>query len=142
MEFSKKSGKKSCESVSVQGVCSITGNLSSEEGFIGDSLSVKELCVDTMEIKGTVSCVNMECNDEVICTGNVLIAEGLTGTGSLSSKMTVCGEYSLLDNTSEVFIADTLEMEQPTISSPQLDKPSIDIEEWKLKAKRQSPAVF
>lgn len=135
-------GNCSCESVSVQGVCSITGNLSSEEGFIGDSLSVKELCVDTMEIKGTVSCVNMECNDEVFCTGNVLIAEGLTGTGSLSSKMTVCGEYSLLDNTSGVFIADTLEMEKPTISSPQLDKPSIDIEEWKLKAKRQSPAVF
>lgn len=135
-------GNCSCESVSVQGVCSITGNLSSEEGFIGDALTVKELCVDAMEIKGTVSCVNMECNDEVICTGNVLIAEGLTGTGSLSSKMTVCGEYSLLDNTSGVFIADTLEMEKATISSPQLERPSIDIEEWKLKAKRQSPAVF
>ena len=135
-------GNCSCESVSVQGVCSITGNLSSEEGFIGDALTVKELCVDVMEIKGTVSCVNMECNDEVICTGNILIAEGLTGTGSLSSKMTVCGEYSLLDNTSGVFIADTLEMEKPTISSPQLERTSIDIEEWKLKAKRQSPAVF
>ena len=135
-------GNCSCESVSVQGVCSITGNLSSEEGFIGDALTVKELCVDAMEIKGTVSCVNMECNDEVICTGNVLIAEGLTGTGSLSSKMTVCGEYSLLDNTSGVFIADTLEMEKPTLSSPQLEKSSIDIEEWKVKAKKQSPAVF
>ena len=84
----------------------------------------------------------MECNDDVTCTGNVLIAEGLTGTGSLSSKMTVCGEYSLLDNTSGVFIADTLEMEKPTISSPQAERDSIDIEEWKVKAKRQSPAVF
>lgn len=135
-------GNCSCERVSVQGTCSIIGNLSSEEGFIGDALTVKELCVDTLEINGSLSCVNMECNDDVTCTGNVLIAEGLTGTGALSSKMTVCGEYSLLDNTSGVFIADTLEMEKPTISSPQAERDSIDIEEWKVKAKRQSPAVF
>ena len=45
-------------------------------------MTVKELCADTVEIRGAVTCTNMECNDEVICTGNVLIAEGLTGTGS------------------------------------------------------------
>lgn len=135
-------GNCNCESISVLGTCSIIGDLSSEEGFIGDALTVKELCVDTMEIKGPVSCVNMECNDDVTCMGNVLIAEGLTGTGALSSKMTVCGEYSLLDNTSGVFIADTLEMEKPTISSPQADRTRIDIEAWREKAKHQSPAMF
>ena len=135
-------GDCNCQTIAVQGACSVEGSLSIVEGFVGDALTVKELCADTIEIRGTVTCINMECNDEVICTGNVLIAEGLSGMGSLSSKMTVCGEYSLLDNTSGVFIADTLEMEKPTISSPQLERPSIDIEEWKLKAKRQSPAVF
>ncbi|MGO5266801.1 hypothetical protein ACTQ1M_14175 [Thermoguttaceae bacterium LCP21S3_D1] len=135
-------GDCNCQTIAVQGACSVEGSLSIAEGFVGDALTVKELCADTIEIRGTVTCINMECNDEVICTGNVLIAEGLSGMGSLSSKMTVCGEYSLLDNTSGVFIADTLEMEKPTISSPQLERPSIDIEEWKLKAKRQSPAVF
>lgn len=135
-------GDCNCQTIAVQGACSVEGSLSIVEGFVGDALTVKELCADTIEIRGTVTCINMECNDDVICTGNVLIAEGLSGMGSLSSKMTVCGEYSLLDNTSGVFIADTLEMEKPTISSPQLERPSIDIEEWKLKAKRQSPAVF
>ena len=135
-------GDCNCQTIAVQGACSVEGNLTIVEGFVGDSLTVKELCADTVEIRGAVTCTNMECNDEVICTGSVLIAEGLTGTGSLSSKMTVCGEYSLLDNTSGVFIADTLEMEKPTLSSPQLEKSSIDIEEWKLKAKKQSPAVF
>lgn len=135
-------GDCNCQTIAVQGACSVEGSLSIVEGYVGDALTVKELCADTIEIRGTLTCINMECNDEVICTGNVLIAEGLSGMGSLSSKMTVCGEYSLLDNTSGVFIADTLEMEKPTISSPQLERPSIDIEEWKLKAKRQSPAVF
>lgn len=135
-------GDCNCQSMAVQGTCSVEGGLTIVEGFVGDTLTVKELCADTIEIRGTVTCINMECNDEVICTGNVLIAEGLSGMGSLSSKMTVCGEYSLLDNTSGVFIADTLEMEKPTISSPQLESPTIDIEEWKVKAKRQSPAVF
>lgn len=101
-------GDCNCQSMVVQGTCSVDGGLTVVEGFVGDTLSVKELCADTIEIRGTVTCINMECNDEVICTGNALIAEGLTGTGSLSSKMTVCGEYSLLDNTSGVFIADTL----------------------------------
>ena len=135
-------GDCNCQSMAVQGTCSVEGGLTIVEGFVGDTLTVKELCADTIEIRGTVTCINMECNDEVICTGNVLSAEGGSGMGSLSSKMTVCGEYSLLDNTSGVFIADTLEMEKPTISSPQLESPTIDIEEWKVKAKRQSPAVF
>lgn len=39
-------------------------------------------------------------------------------------------------------MVDVLEMEMPTISSPQPEKPSVDIEEWKVKAKRQSTAVF
>lgn len=135
-------GDCNCQTIAVQGACSVEGSLSIVEGFVGDALTVKELCADTIEIRGTVTCINMECNDEVICTGNVLIAEGLSGMGSLSSKMTVCGEYSLLDNTSGVFIADTLEMEKPTISSPQVERDLIDIEEWKEKAKRQSPARF
>lgn len=135
-------GNCNCETISVQGTCLVEGNLTVVEGLVGDALAVNELCADTMEIRGTVFCINMECNDDVICTGNVLVAEGLTGTGSLSSKMTVCGEYSLLDNISGVIIADTLEMENPTISSPKEETSTINVEEWKMKANRQSPQVF
>jgi len=135
-------GNCNCEIISIQGSCFITGNLSSEEGFVGDALTGKELCVDMLEVRGSIACVNMECNDDVICTGNVLISEGLTGMGALSSKMTVCGEYSLLENTSGVFIADTLEMEKSTISSSKEDRDVVDIEVWREKAKKQTPQIF
>lgn len=107
-------GECCCEEIAVQGACFIDGNMTAERGFIGDSLTANEICIESLEIKGTVLCLNMECNDEVICEKNVLVAEGLTGEGSLSSNMIMCGEYSLLDNTSNIFIADSLEIEAET----------------------------
>ena len=102
-------GECCCEEIAVQGACYIDGNINAVSGFVGDSLTANEICVDSLEIKGTVLCLNMECNDEVVCEKNVLIAEGLTGEGSLSSSMIICGEYSLLDETSSIFIADSIE---------------------------------
>ncbi len=140
------SGNFSClgncylEEIAVQGSCLINGYLSVEEGFIGDSLNAHEICLESLEVKGTIVCSNFECNSDVQCDKYVLIAEGLTGTGSLTSYMTICGEYSMLEKTNGVFIADSLEIEKNNdIYSEQKTE---DIELIIEKAKKHKASVF
>ena len=141
-------GECDCEEIAIQGACFIDGNLSVETGFIGDSLNAKEICADSLEVKGTVICLNMECNDEVICEKSVLIAEGLTGSGSLSSKMTLCGEYSLIDDATNLIVADSIEAKSPINeddSSSQVYKASDEeeaLEDIKEKARTITAQKF
>ena len=139
-------GNCNFEEMAIQGSCTIDGNLNVESGFVGDSLKAFEICAEDLEVKGSISCTNLECNHEVICDKNVLILEGLMGTGTLYSKMTLCGEYSMIEAASGVFVADTLEMELPHNIAPAKalveESAAIDIDEWKEKERRLSPNKF
>ncbi len=135
-------GECSCEEIAIQGACFINGNLNAESGFIGDSLTANEICAESLEVKGTILCLNMECNDEVACDKNVLIAEGLTGSGSLSSNMIMCGEYSLLDDTSTILIADNIETEGMPKTDKLVDSKDNEIEDIKEKARTLTTQKF
>ena len=135
-------GECNCEEIAVQGACFIDGNLNIESGFIGDSLTANEVCADSLEIKGTVMCLNMECNDDVICEKNVLISEGLTGSGSLSGGMIMCGEYSLLDDTTSIFIADSFETKAKDKVEKTSDAKINEIEDIKEKARTLTTQKF
>ncbi len=105
-------GECACEEIAIQGSCTIDGNLYVTNGFVGDNLIAKEICADVLEIKGSVKCSNLECNEDVKCDQFILVSEGLTGSGRLTSEMTLCGEYSLLEDTNGVFIADSMKLER------------------------------
>lgn len=135
-------GECSCEEIAIQGACLVNGNLNAESGFIGDSLTANEICTESLDVKGTIVCLNMECNDEVVCDKNVLIAEGLTGSGSLSSNMIMCGEYSLLDDTSTIFIADNIETEALPKTYKVVDSKDNELEDIKEKARTFTTQKF
>lgn len=135
-------GNCECDEIAVQGASTIDGNLNIECGLIGETLLAKDICAESLEAKGSILCSNLECNDEVICEEFALIAEGLTGAGSLASKMSLCGEYSMLDDTNGVFIADTLEMQKPNVQVQEVHKASVDLPAWKQMAINMKPAVF
>ena len=136
-------GDCSAGEIAVQGSCSIGGNLSVTSGFVGEHLSAKEICAEKLEAKGSISCTNLECNGDVTCDEYVLISEGLMGSGSLSSKMTLCGEYSLLEDTTGTFVADTLQMELPVERNVKnISKEDIDLSSWERKAKELDATVL
>lgn len=135
-------GNCECDEIAVQGASTIDGNLQVGGGFIGETLLAKDICVESLEAKGSILCSNLECNDEVICEEFALVAEGLSGSGSLSSKMSLCGEYSMLDDTNGVFIADTLEMQKPNVQVQEANKSTVDFKQWKQMAINMKPSVF
>jgi transcription antitermination factor NusG len=135
-------GNCECEEIGVQGACTVEGNLNVKSGFIGETLLAKDIYAECLDAKSSILCINLECDDVVTCDEFALIAEGLTGSGSLESKMSLCGEYSMLDETSGVFIADTLEMQKPGIDVKKTNKQAFNVDEWKQKAISMKAPVF
>ena len=135
-------GDVNIDTISIQGSCMVDGDLNTENGFIGDNLKAKDICVEDLEVKGGISCNNLECNNNTYCEKNVLISEGLMGTGVLSSNMTICGEYSMIEDYTDVFVADTMEHLAGTKSTPEQKKDDIDFQLWKQWGEKKSTSFY